>query len=52
MEEEKLTSFQCNVCGYVYKSKENELPDDFVCPLCEADKSQFTKLEDKKEETK
>lgn len=40
--EEELHSFQCNVCGYVYKSKEEELPDDFVCPLCEAHKDHFS----------
>lgn len=50
MEKEKLTSFQCNVCGYIYKSKEENLPDDFICPLCEASKEQFTKLEDQEVE--
>ena len=34
MEEKKLHHFQCTVCGYVYETEEDELPDDFVCPVC------------------
>ncbi|HEY9618374.1 MAG TPA: rubredoxin [Microcoleaceae cyanobacterium] len=44
----------CTVCGYVYDpeagDQENDIlagtpfedvPDDWVCPVCQADKSQF-----------
>ena len=26
------TSWVCSVCGYIYEGE--ELPDDFVCPVC------------------
>lgn len=29
----------CEVCGYVYEG--DELPDDFICPLCKHGKSDF-----------
>lgn len=48
----------CEICGYVYdeekgdadngiaaETKWQNLPDDWVCPLCGADKSNFTKQE-------
>jgi rubrerythrin len=28
----------CTICGYVH---EGPLPDDFICPLCQADASVF-----------
>jgi rubredoxin len=53
-----MSKYQCNVCGYIYDPAEgdpsngvqpgtpfSELPDEWHCPLCGADKSQFTKLE-------
>ena len=53
-----MSKYQCNVCGYLYDPAEgdpsngvqpgtafSELPDGWRCPLCGADKSQFTKLE-------
>jgi rubredoxin len=53
-----MSKYQCNVCGYIYDPAEgdpsngvqpgtafSELPDGWRCPLCGADKSQFTKLE-------
>jgi rubredoxin len=53
-----MSKYQCNVCGYIYDPAEgdtgngvqpgtafSELPDEWRCPLCGADKSQFTKLE-------
>ena len=30
----------CNVCGYVYEG--DELPDDYICPLCKHGKEDFT----------
>ena len=32
--------YVCDICGYEYLT-DGELPDDFVCPLCGADKSHF-----------
>ena len=34
--------FVCKVCGYVYEG--DELPEDFVCPLCKHGASDFEKL--------
>jgi rubredoxin-NAD+ reductase len=48
----------CNLCGYEYDeaagdpasgiapgTKWEELPDDFVCPVCGAGKDEFSKAE-------
>ena len=56
MEEEKMDKYVCNVCGYVYDpekgdpdngvppgTKFEDLPDDWVCPLCGAGKQDFSK---------
>lgn len=37
--------YVCNLCGYEHEC-DGELPDDFICPLCGADKSMFTQKED------
>lgn len=50
--------YKCSVCGYIYDPENgdavndiepginfDDLPEDWVCPLCGADKSLFTKLE-------
>jgi flavin reductase (DIM6/NTAB) family NADH-FMN oxidoreductase RutF/rubredoxin len=55
----KMTKYQCTVCGYIYDPKLGDpdggiapgtpfekLPDDWVCPICGAQKSQFEKLEE------
>ncbi|MDO4262418.1 MAG: flavin reductase [Eubacteriales bacterium] len=31
--------FVCKVCGYIYEG--DELPDDFICPLCKHDVADF-----------
>jgi rubredoxin/mono/diheme cytochrome c family protein len=41
-----MAQYECSVCGYVYdESKEgtrwDDLPGDWTCPACGADKSQF-----------
>ncbi|RDD53317.1 MAG: rubredoxin [Candidatus Korarchaeota archaeon NZ13-K] len=54
-----MMRYRCGVCGYVYDpSKGDEsrgigagtpfedLPDDWVCPICGAPKSAFYPLED------
>ena len=36
------TVWRCTVCGYVYEGE--ELPADFVCPLCKHPASDFEKV--------
>jgi rubredoxin len=49
--------YQCNVCGHVYDEAEGDpendiapgtrwedLPEDWVCPECGADKSHFDRI--------
>lgn len=44
-----MEKWVCTVCGYVYDPAENDnvkfedLPDDYVCPLCSVGKDQFEK---------
>ena len=51
-----MEKYKCQVCGYVYDTKEGDLdsgvkpgttfdqvPEDWVCPVCGADKSAFDK---------
>lgn len=45
----KSNQYRCNLCGYIYddskeKIKFEDLPEDWICPLCGASKSQFTKI--------
>ena len=59
MVEEVAVDYKCTVCGYIYYPKLGdpeggikrgtpfeELPDDWVCPVCGAAKSEFEKLEE------
>lgn len=39
---EKKSGYVCRICGYVYEG--DELPDDFVCPLCKHGADDFEKL--------
>lgn len=41
--ESKIT-WRCTVCGYVYDG--DPLPEDFVCPVCNAPASEFEKVEE------
>lgn len=38
----KTKGFICKICGYVYEGE--ELPEDFVCPICKHGASDFEKL--------
>ena len=53
-----MTKYQCNICPYVYDpalgdpeydvppgTAWEDLPDDWVCPLCQAPKDEFTPLQ-------
>ena len=39
---EKKTGWVCKICGYVYEG--DELPEDFICPLCKHGAQDFEKL--------
>jgi rubredoxin len=52
-----MNKWECLVCGYIYDPEKGDpdnwvepgtafvdIPDDWVCPVCGADKSQFKKL--------
>ena len=54
--EEQSMKYVCTLCGFVYDeelgdpdngiapgTKFEDLPEDYVCPLCGADKSMFQK---------
>ena len=53
-----MDKYRCELCGYIYDPAEgdpdggiapgvafDDLPDDWVCPVCGADKSEFVKEE-------
>ncbi len=42
--------WRCSVCGYVYEG--DELPSDFVCPVCKHGASDFVKIEPEAREEK
>lgn len=39
----KAKGFVCKICGYIFEGE--EMPDDFVCPLCKHPASDFEPLE-------
>ena len=41
--EEKKTGWVCKICGYVYEG--DELPQDFICPLCKHGADDFERIE-------
>ena len=41
--QEKKKGWVCKVCGYVYEGE--ELPEDYICPTCKHDASNFEKVE-------
>jgi flavin reductase (DIM6/NTAB) family NADH-FMN oxidoreductase RutF/rubredoxin len=56
-EEEKMDKYVCTVCGWIYDpekgdpdgnikpgTKFEDIPDDWVCPVCGASKSDFEKM--------
>ena len=44
-EEKTMAKYVCDVCGYEYDGDIpfEQLPDDYVCPLCGVGKDQFSK---------
>jgi len=54
-----MAKYECTVCGYIYDPELGdpdggikpgtpfeEIPDDWVCPVCGASKEQFEKVEE------
>jgi len=54
----KMAKYECTACGYIYDPEKGDpesgvapgtpfekLPDDWVCPVCGAEKSDFQKIE-------
>ena len=41
--EEKKSGYRCVICGYIHEGE--ELPEDFVCPICKHGASDFEKIE-------
>ena len=41
--EEKKTGWVCKICGYVYEG--DELPQDFICPLCKHGVADFEPIQ-------
>lgn len=39
---EKSKGYECKICGYVYEGE--ELPPDYICPLCKHGASAFEKI--------
>lgn len=39
---EKKKGYQCSICGYIYEGE--ELPSDFICPICGAPHSVFKEV--------
>ena len=35
-----MAKYVCNVCGYIY---DEDLPSDWLCPLCSVGKDEFSK---------
>ena len=46
IEEDKKEVYKCSICGYEYNGDIpfEELPDDYVCPICGVPKSLFKKI--------
>ena len=41
--EKKIKGWVCKICGYVYEG--DELPEDFICPLCKHGVADFERLQ-------
>ena len=45
-----MKNYKCMACGYIYNTEEHEnvafedLPADWVCPICGVDKSMFEEI--------
>lgn len=49
IEEKKTDAYRCTICGHIYdnskeKMKFEDLPEDWVCPICGVGKDMFEKI--------
>jgi rubredoxin len=49
-EEERMSSWKCTICGHIHNDEKEakkfeELPEDWICPVCAARKTLFVKKE-------
>lgn len=42
-EQTKVKGWRCKICGYIYEGE--ELPNDFVCPICKHGAADFERIE-------
>ena len=52
-----MEKYRCQICGYIYdesleKTKFEDLPDDWTCPLCGAPKSMFEEITEEEQTSK
>ena len=52
-----MSKYKCSICGYIYDETEahknfSDLPEDWHCPLCNASKDKFTKINDNNSDDK
>ncbi len=40
--ENKVKGYRCKICGYIYEGE--ELPDNYICPLCKHGPDDFEKI--------
>ena len=40
--QEEIKGWVCDICGYVYEGE--DLPEDFICPLCKHPASDFSRI--------
>jgi rubrerythrin len=41
----KKHHFACKICGFVIETETEELPEDYVCPICKHPASDFEKID-------
>ena len=41
-QETKKSGYRCEICGYIYEGE--DIPDDFICPICKHGVSDFSKI--------
>ncbi|MBE5922253.1 MAG: rubrerythrin [Lachnospiraceae bacterium] len=44
--EKEVSGYRCTICGYVYTGE--ELPEDYICPICKHGAADFEKIQNEK----
>ena len=39
-----MSKWKCKICGYIYEGE--ELPEDFVCPICGVPRDMFEEVDE------